>query len=80
MITDLFYVKNDNRANLVKQFIRANMPTARFLQNPYRFNDGKWMFHISYEVKDVNKLNPLFNKWYEEDKKPIKEKFVMTNK
>lgn len=64
MITDSFYINNDEEMMEVKAFIRQNMPTARFIQNPYRHSDGKWHFYINYEISDINKLSPLLNKYH----------------
>jgi len=63
-----FYIE-ENRLNELKSFIRAELPTARFRQNPLKEGD-KWFIALSMEVEDGNKLNLLHNKWHNEDKPP----------
>jgi len=74
MVEETFYVANDERMNKVKTFIRQNMPTARFKSNPYKYSNGKWEFHISYEIADMNKLSVLLNEFYNEDNPPLPKK------
>jgi hypothetical protein len=74
MVEETFYVANDERMNKVKNFIRQNMPTARFKNNPYKYSNGKWEFNISYELPDMNKLSILLNEFYVEDSPPLAPK------
>lgn len=71
MVENTFYVSNDERLTKVKSFIRENMPTARFISNPYRYSNGKWEVKISYEISDINKLDVLLNEFYNEDNPPL---------
>lgn len=74
MVGETFIVANKERMNKVKAFIRENMPTARFRQNPYEFSNGKWEIDITYEIEDMNKLSTLLNEFYIEDNPPIPPK------
>lgn len=56
-----------------KDFIRKNMPSARFLSNPTKYGD-RWEFRISYEIEDVNKLQVLHNKYFDLDNPKIVKK------
>lgn len=78
MIQYNFYVSNENRMNIVKSFIRKNMPTARFIYNPYKHLDNRWSFYISYEIEDMNKINKILQEFYLEDHPPSikKENFL----
>jgi hypothetical protein len=60
-----FYIK-ENRLNELKSFIRSFTTTVRFKNNPIKQN-GIYHISLTMEVKDGNKLNELFNKWYNED-------------
>ncbi len=64
MITN-FYVA-EFRLEELKLFIRSNLPTARFIDNPYKVGN-KYSISLEMEIKDANKLNLLQNKWYDED-------------
>lgn len=64
MTTD-FYVEKD-RLDECKFFIRS-LPTARFNHNPIKIGN-EYNISITLDVKDGNKLNKMFEKWYEEDK------------
>lgn len=60
-----FYIA-ENRLGEFKSFIRTYTPTVRFKHNPLK--EGKqWFIALTMEVEDGNKLNELFNKWYNED-------------
>jgi len=74
MVEETFYVANDERMDKVKTFIRQNMPTARFKNNPYKYSNGKWEFNISYEMPDMNKLSKLLNEFYNDDNPPLPPK------
>ena len=65
MVEQTFYIKKDRLTEL-KSFIRLYLPTTRFKQNPYVFGND-WCIMLSMEVQDSNKLNELFNKWYDLD-------------
>lgn len=57
-----------HRYDELKQFIRTQMPTARFEYNPYPLVNLKtWQVSITLEIEDIGKLNDLENKWYLED-------------
>lgn len=77
MVKETFIVENDDRMNKVKTFIRQNMPTARFIQNPYRYSNGKWDFYISYESSDLNKLSKILEEFYLEDNPPPPKKVTL---
>jgi len=66
MIQEKFYVDGDNRFKRVKNFIRWEMPSARFITNPVKYCN-KWEINISYEIEDMNKLSALLNEFYLED-------------
>ena len=72
MITEHFTIKKERYPEL-KQFIRENMPTVRFLSNPLEIHN-KLTIDISYEIDDINKLHTLTNKWHLEDNPPIEPK------
>lgn len=80
MVEETFYVANDERMDKVKTFIRQNMPTARFKNNPYRFSSGKWEFNISYEMPDMNKLSTLLNEFHLQDNPPAPPKKSLWNR
>ncbi len=80
MVKETFIVENDDRMNKVKTFIRQNMPTARFIQNPYRYSNGKWDFYISYESSDLNKLSKILEEFYLEDNPPPPKKVTLIEK
>lgn len=80
MVKETFIVENDDRMNKVKTFIRQNMPTARFIQNPYRYDNGKWDFYISYESSDLNKLSKILEEFYLEDNPPPPKKVTLIEK
>lgn len=70
-----FYV-TENRLDELKSFIKNSTPSARFNHNPLK-EGNKWFISLNIEVNDSNKLNKLFNKWYEEDNPPkIKTKSI----
>ena len=52
----------------LQNFIKNNMPTARFVGNPYysQINDIYYIY-LTYEIEDINKLYILFDKWKELD-------------
>jgi hypothetical protein len=76
MVTRSFYLKKE-RLGEFKQFIRTQTSSVRFVCNPYLEGD-KYYVKISSDIKDSNKLNELFEKYYIEDNpKPIKkESFI----
>lgn len=75
MIKELFFVKGNQRMNIVKDFIRKNMKTARFIQNPYYYeHKDEFSVYISYDIEDINKLNDLLNEFYEIDNPKITSK------
>lgn len=59
MITETFYLDNDDQMQRVQQYIKANMPTARFKGNPARYKSGTWAVCVTYEIDDINKLSVL---------------------
>lgn len=67
MISETFNVNSLERVELVKDFVRTQMVSARFVCNPLKIGKEKWIFHITYEIEDMNKLSTLLNKFYEED-------------
>jgi hypothetical protein len=74
MISESFTIKNENRLIELQQFIKLNMPTARFNGNPIRYRNGQFDVCITYEIEDINKLNNLFNKFEKEDRKENNKK------
>jgi len=70
MIYTCFSV-SENRLNELKSFIRKELPSARFKDNPLKVGD-KWIIALNMEIEDSNKLKLLHNKWYEEDNPPKK--------
>lgn len=71
MITDSFYLENDNQMLRGQQYIKANMPTARFFGNPFRSKNGRWGVTLTYEIEDINKLNVLFRTFELEEARAI---------
>lgn len=69
MVRDSFYIKK-NRLDELKLFIRDNLESARFANNPIEFSNQYYII-LDLNVADSNKLNELFNKWYCEDNKPL---------
>lgn len=66
-----FSIKEERLAEL-KIFIKDFLPSVRYVQNPYKMSK-LWFVAMTIDVEDSNKLNELFNKWYDEDKiKPVK--------
>ena len=79
MVEQTFNIKT-HRLTELKSFIRTNLPTARFKCNPYEIGDNSTCVALSLEVNDANKLNELFNKWYDIDNpKKIKKRFFSFN-
>jgi hypothetical protein len=79
MITESFSIKGHSRMAEIYSFIRINMPTCRFINNPLNTSDDNWKINISYEIEDINKLNTLMNKYNLEDEKIEKrEKYEKT--
>lgn len=77
MVSVDFYLKNDERMEKIKLFIRQNMPTARFVRNPYRLHNGTWSVLLFYEIEDINKLNLILEEFYLEDNPlPVKKESV----
>ena len=76
-MTEHFYVKEE-RFQELKQFIRDNLPSVRFIQNP-QLDYGKYTIYIDLEVEDSNKLNQLHNMWYDLDN-PVIIKKTFLNK
>jgi len=76
MITESFYVKA-SRLQECKDFIRT-LSSVRFVHNPILEFD-EFFIKITLEAEDANKLNVLFNKWYNEDHPKI-EKISLLNK
>ncbi len=71
---------NNNRLDELKSFIRDNTPSVRFEHNPLKSGE-KWFIALTMEVEDSNKMNDLFNKWYDIDnpkinKKTLREKLL----
>jgi hypothetical protein len=60
-----FYIQ-ENRIEELKSFIRAELPTARFLQNPYK-QGSEFSISLELTVEDGNKLSQLINNWYNQD-------------
>jgi len=60
-----FYV-HKNRIDELKTFIRAELPSARFLQNPYE-QGNEYGISLELSVDDGNKLSELRNNWYIKD-------------
>ena len=60
-----FYIQ-ENRIEELKSFIRAELPTARFLQNPYK-QGSEFGISLELTVEDGNKLSQLRNNWYNQD-------------
>lgn len=50
----------------LRTFIKNHLPTVRFKSNPFEIND-ELQIHLEMDVNDGNKLNELFNKWYDKD-------------
>lgn len=74
MVRNTFYIKK-SRVLELKSFIKAYLPTARFVHNPYNVG-GETCICLDMEVSDANKLNELFNKWYDIDHpKQLKKSF-----
>ena len=67
-----FYIQ-ENRIEELKSFIRAELPTARFLQNPYK-QGSEFGISLELTVEDGNKLSQLRNKWYNQDNPYISPK------
>jgi hypothetical protein len=65
MIID-FYVE-ENRVDECKKFIRT-LSSTRFNQNPIKVGN-KYNINITLTSDDNDKLNTLFDKWYQEDNK-----------
>lgn len=65
MVTNNFSIKID-RLDELKKFIRDYLPTARFISNPFIMGNY-YAISLSMNVDDSNKLNELFNKWYDID-------------
>lgn len=61
----LFYIQ-ENRIEELKIFIKTELPTARFLQNPYK-QGSKFGISLELTVDDGNKLTRLRNDWYNQD-------------
>lgn len=77
MITTSFILSDDSQMKRFDEFMRSDMPTARYIGNPYRMSNGIWSVSMSYEIEDSNKTSELFNTFYEEDnpKPVIKDSF-----
>lgn len=69
MITS-FNIK-ENPLKELKDFIRTDLPSARFKYNPDK-NGDTYRICLELEVEDGNKLSLLENKWYQEDN-PVKQ-------
>lgn len=80
MILESFTIKNESRLIELQQFIKQNMPTARFNGNPIKFNNGRYDVSLTYEVSDINKLHVLFNKFDKEDNPPKPKKLSFFEK
>ena len=79
MVRTSFILSDDSQMKRLDEFIRSDMPTARYLGNPYRMSDGKWSVSMSYEIDDINKTSELFNQFYEEDNpKPVVKDNIFT--
>jgi len=50
-----FRIDNANYKSL-KNFIRLNLPSARFVYNPYLVN-GMWVISLDISVEDDNRLS-----------------------
>jgi len=72
MIRQTSYIKKDRLVEL-QSFIRDYLPTARFVHNPIETGDNLCIC-LDMEVQDANKLNELFNKWYDIDNPKIPNK------
>lgn len=64
-----FSIKEERLGEL-KNFIKITAPSVRFVGNPYKMTK-LWFVAITLDVEDSDKLNELFNKWYDEDN-PVK--------
>ena len=64
-----FYVPK-SRIEELKTFIRVDLKTARFIQNPYE-QGNEYGISLELTVEDGNKLSQLRNEWYKQDY-PIK--------
>lgn len=73
MITYKFYT-TEQRLIQLQSYIRKNMPTARFEQNPFQLTDGTYSVTLNYEIEDINKIHPLMNEWYYQDNPPKQNK------
>ncbi len=60
-----FYVPK-NRIEELKTFIRGELTSARFLQNPYE-QGNEYGILLELSVDDGNKLSELRNNWYNQD-------------
>ncbi len=71
------FIVMEERLEECKAFIRS-LPSARFKHNPIRVGS---IYHISVSmnVQDGNKLNELFEKWYNEDNPIVPKKNVFKN-
>lgn len=68
MVRNSFYIKSE-RLPEMKNFIKDNLKSARFTQNPYQVG-SEYHITLDMDVLDCNRLNNLFNKWYEIDHTP----------
>ena len=67
MITQSFHLKNEERLIELQDFVKQNMPTARFKNITINQAKGSVYLAISYEIDDINKLNHLHEKWHRID-------------
>lgn len=74
MVKHHFLLKKE-RLPEFKDFLRKNLPSCRFIQNPFE-NDTTYTIYIEMNSEDSNKFTELENKWYEQDNpQPIKKTF-----
>lgn len=52
-----FTVENDDQLKLLKTFFKTDMPSVRFIENPYKYSNGRYRIAISCNVSDGNKLS-----------------------
>lgn len=73
MVTITFNVK-EHRLVELQNFIKKNLPSARFETNPYKVSFKTYYVSMSMKVEDANKLNGLKLEWFNEDNKPKEKK------
>ena len=69
-MTTIFYIP-ENRIEELKDFIKSDLPSARFNHNPYKVGKD-YRISINLEVEEGNKLSILRNNWYNQDHPIVK--------